>query len=83
MENQVLLASGHQGRQIQALSVPCAVLQGHLQEESEDEARSLGGLKWKLRKPGCIREHKGTLFLPSTMAWLKVIQLSLSPLRTL
>lgn len=55
------------------VSVLCAVLQGHLQEGGKDTARSLGGLKWKLRKPVCIGQHRGSLSPPSTLPWLKAV----------
>lgn len=47
------------------------------------ELGSLGGLKWKLRKPVCIREHRGSLSSPLTIRQLKAIQLSVSLLRSL
>lgn len=55
------------------VSVLCAVLQGHLQEEGKDGARDLGGLKWKLGKPVCIGEHRGSLSPPATLPWLKAV----------
>lgn len=41
--------------------VLCAVLQGLLQDRGKDGASNLEGLKWKLRKPVCVREHRGSL----------------------
>lgn len=55
------------------VSVLCAVLQGHLQEGGKDGARGLGGLKWKLGKPVCIGEHRGSLSPPATLPWLKAV----------
>lgn len=44
---------------VQDIGVLCAVLQGHLQEGGKDGARSLSGLKWNLRMPVWVGEHRG------------------------